>query len=221
MKLHYFLLAAGLSLWHTAMFAGDEPKLWTQYYQDLKLGGNWHLMSDGGLRSTETFGKFDFFQVRSGLSYDIIPEKLSMEAGAWHSQDFAANKKEWRPHYQFQYVKKTPHLRINLRLRMEERLVKTEESGTQKSWRPRFLVGLRIPIAHPKKDIEKKNGLWLGHEQEILWRSNASDGTNFNQYRLIQGLGWTFNKHLELSANYFLMFGEEQQGLWMRLRLKL
>lgn len=225
------MLAATSSISLRTAAQDEEPAHWVQYYQSLKLKGNWSLASDFGIRSLNEFADWNFTQFRTGINYKIPNSNFGMQAGFWFSRNWQTNNNEYRPHMQVTHKFKFWKVKVNSRLRIESRYFYNERTDKESATlRPRFNVTMNLPL---KKNADGKDQIWYGFENEIFIHPLSSNKANlFDQYRLINSLNVLLTKTIDLGINYnanFTRFERDDESagiqanpvIWTKIRHRI
>lgn len=175
--------------------AQDSPLLkqnvqWLHYYNKMKLGDSWQLLTDGGYRWKAGFQQPTQFIVRTGLGYSIS-NKIRLAAGFAHLGFYGSNKltkQEYRPYQEVLLRNKFNKLIMLHRYRVEERFFNNLLDNNLSNIN-RFIVRIRyrfmlsIPIVQlSKTNPGKRFSFKIG--QELLLNTSVEAHRFFDQLRL-------------------------------------
>jgi hypothetical protein len=207
---------------------------WIQYYSNIALSERWSLVSDYGLRRREHLSEWSQMLVRVGAGYQIHPSVKGVVGMAFLTFHKGGDrtKVEYRPYQELGSVQSFAKLRIQHRLRIEERFFQsTNENGDPSSFNFRFRY--RLLGSYPVADMngEREAGSFLIYfGNEIL--VNAGSEIIYNQFdsnRVLIGPAFQWRPNLTLSLLYNYLYAQRNQPetftethvLWLGIKHKL
>ena len=127
-------------------------QIWFHYFTGLKLTDLWSAAIDGGYRTRNNTNQ-SLYLVRSGVNYRISP-LIRVGVGFGHLGLFEGStldRVEYRPHQEFTLAGKEGRIKINQRLRVEERFVtdaheKVVPEPDSFNFRFRYRLNFSIPV---------------------------------------------------------------------------
>lgn len=197
-------------------------QIWAGYVQQTRLTDKWGLWADANIRTRDHFtNDFSTSIARIGVSY-FLSENASVTAGYAYGHYFAGNdgkkvaQPEHRPWQQVQWSRKYPKLRLQQRVRLEERFRRKFENaykladGYHFNYRLRYNVSAAMPLG--KKPFQP-HALSLVVNDEVMLNFGKEIVYNtFDQNRLFVGFNYHLSKNSTLQAGYMNTFQQQASG---------
>lgn len=179
-----------------------ENQQWFQYYNETKLNERWTLLPDASYRRRDGFSEHSQFIVRAGLGYSIKPN-LRVSAGfaysGFYTQD-TLNRVEYRPHQEILLRSSFKNIRINNRVRIEERFFNSlGNSNNTFNVRFRYSLMVTIPIAKLSKTNPDSMFLLTVGDEIFINAGKETPTQTFDQNRFIVSPVFQLNKNLSIS----------------------
>jgi hypothetical protein len=183
---------------------------WIQYYNQIKLNSNYSILFDVGIRGKSNLAEKTATLGRLGLQRKIS-NNVSVVVGGAYFGYYSENKlsrNEWRGWQEFSFTQACNRLNVQHRFRLEERLFYVVNSNsTIFNYRSRYRLFLTIPINN-KTMLKQTFYLIAGDELFIDFGKDIT--YNFNQNRLLAGLGYKLNDKLSFSFTYVDQFARKK-----------
>ena len=185
-----------------------SDQYWMQYYGHLQLSSRWTMAADGGLRMKKALSEKAATLGRIGIQYNISQNFSAAIGGAYFSQyiNDKISREEWRGYQELFYKHRLKRLSVSYRFRLEERYFHSLTTGKDNfNFRPRFRAYFTIPLNHMNM-ADKTVYLIVGDEIFM----NFGDGViyNYDQNRLISGIGYKLNNAFSIYATYVYQFAQ-------------
>lgn len=179
-----------------------ENQQWFQYYNETKLNKRWTLLPDASYRRRDLFDEHSQFLVRVGLGYSIKPN-LRASAGftysGFYSQD-TLNRHEYRPHQELLLRSRFNNIRINNRIRIEERFFHAvDNSNNTFNFRFRYSFMLTVPVAKLSKTNPDQMFLLSVGDEIFINAGKETPTQTFDQNRFTISPIFQLNKNLSIS----------------------
>ncbi|MBC8051845.1 MAG: DUF2490 domain-containing protein [Sphingobacteriaceae bacterium] len=204
MYFRFFLVLSGLFAYSFSSLAQsksiNDSEVWPQFYFQAPINSKWSVAADYSHRYSGLFESKTQWIGRVGLSY-IIKKNLSLSAGYAYSEYFPASgiRRENRPWQQVQVDNSFRRLKLNHRLRLEERFIK-DKSSERFNYRLRYQILALIPVLPGKR-------LSIGISDEVMINAgNQVSGNKFDQNRLQAGLQIKLANHVFLNPAYLYTY---------------
>lgn len=177
-------------------------QIWAQYYNQIKLNERHSIVCDAGFR-----WKINLSEKTSTLGRIGLQKKLNGRANltigvAWfgfYSSD-KLNRNEWRGWQEFSYNHFYKRINIQHRFRLEERYFRSVGSTNSSfNYRSRYRFYTTIPI---NSNSLIKNTIYFLCGDELFIDFGKDIIYNFNQNRILTGLGYKVNDKLSFSITY-------------------
>ena len=145
---------------------------------------------------------------RIGIQYKLN-ENLSVALGGAYFSQYINDKisrEEWRGYQELFYKHRLKRLSVSYRFRLEERYFHSLTTGKDNfNFRPRFRAYFTIPLNHMNM-ADKTVYLIVGDEIFM----NFGDGViyNYDQNRLISGIGYKLNNAFSIYATYVYQYAQ-------------
>ena len=187
-------------------------QVWAQYYTQTQLNESYAIVCDAGIRS-----KLDLSEKTSGLFRVGLQKKMNSSfvaaiGAAWFGfyKEGKLNKNEWRGWQEITYTHKLKRLNLQHRLRLEERsFLSVKSSSSNFNYRSRYRLYLTLPINNP---TITKNTFYLICGDELFIDFGKEVIYNFNQNRVLYGLGYKFNDRTTFSLTYVDQIARKNKG---------
>lgn len=196
------MLVVSLLTYNTMNAQLKNPGSWTTLNVKHDLKNKFSLSTDIELRSLSLYDRFYYYEARAGISYAIKPAlSVAVGTGVYNTFnegtgfDNYSRQKEARLWEQFEWTQHLSIIKIDQRLRIEQRLKKHYENLF------RYRLNVSVPIN--KKTITS-NTLWANVYDEVFLKDRYHLLTT-NRFQA--GLGYTFNKHISIQSGWL-----RQQG---------
>lgn len=214
-----FFMAVGETGYAQKQVAISE-QLWLGYIQQTRLTNRWGIWMDANIRTKDNWVHgYSVGFLRPGVTY-FVSESAGFTVGYTYGHFFPGNDDrtialpEHRPWQQFQWSTAYPKLRVQQRVRLEERF-RRKMDGTDKlaegynfNYRLRYNFSLSVPLrkngtAPQKTAFVFNNEVMLNFGKEVI--SNT-----FDQNRIFGGFNYQLSKNSALQLGYMNTF--QQQG---------
>jgi hypothetical protein len=165
---------------------------WEAIFLKAKISPKWSLMSENHIRSSTYSMKYDYFEVKTGISYGFSNKLIGLFGSGYYDTDqpggflkTPALQKEFRTWLELTYKQEYKRLKIDQRVRIEQRFI----TGNYKN-RFKYLLGLTVPVNQPELI---KNSIYLAVNDEI-WLPQY--GMFMEKNRLFAGAGYKMNDNV-------------------------
>ncbi len=190
----FFLLLAGYF-----SFAQTGTGGWNVVTFKLNLNKKWSLFSEAQLRSQRFYDDFSYYEMKGGAAYSF-QKKYSVLAGFGRFVSYSNGdnfkkpfvNKEWRLWEQFLVNNYPGRLKVENRLRVEQRWT------TSLGYRNRLKYRLNMVLPLTDKKI-KPGTLYISGWDEI-YLTNADP--HFELNRIYAGAGYELSRHLTVQTGY-------------------
>lgn len=175
-----------------------ESEIWPQYYIQVPLvKDKWSVLSDYSHRYSGLFEAKTQWIARAGISYNL-KKNISVAAGYAYSEYFSVSgvRRENRPWQQVQLDHKVKQIKLNHRMRLEERY----QTGGKFNYRLRYQALFLLPLLP-----EQRLAVTLSDEFMLNFGKQVS-GNQFDQNRLQLALQIKLAKHLFLAPAYLYSY---------------
>lgn len=190
-----------------------SDQYWLQYYGQLQLNSKWTMLGDAGIRMKHACSEKAATLGRIGLQFTINKSFSSAIGGAYFSQ-FTNNKisrEEWRGWQELFYKHRLRRFFFSHRLRLEERHFHTLSTHKDNfNYRIRYRFYFTLPLIHSQM---KSNTLYLIGGDEIFMNFGEQIIYNYDQNRLIAGLGYKLNENLMMNMTYVYQFAQKSSAI--------
>ena len=182
----------------------SDLEMWPQYYLQFPVKGKWSLAADYSHRYSDLFEKKTQWIGRAGLNHSLS-ESLTLSAGYAYSEFFTSSgiRRENRPWQQVQFNSSWKKVKLNHRLRLEERFLE-DKSSNRFNYRLRYQFMTTYPLLSDQRCL-----LYVSDEPMINWGKQIT-GQNFDQNRLQLGLQIKLVDKVFLSPAYMYVYQYQQ-----------
>jgi hypothetical protein len=204
----------------------DIEQIWTAYVNQTRISDRWGVWFDANLRTGDKFTKgFSMIIVRPGITY-YLSENASLTLGYAYGHYFAGNDgrnvamPEHRPWQQIMWTNRYPKLRLQNRVRLEQRFRRKLENpdklgeGYNFNYRLRYSFSLATPLSK-KAFAPKTVSLVINNETMLNFGKEILTNT-FDQNRLFGGFNYHVSKSSTLQAGYMYIFQQLGTGAQYR-----
>jgi hypothetical protein len=204
-----------------------QEQTWFGYISQFRIADKWSVTADTHLRTKNNFHQdLSTGVLRAGIIYHLN-DAVHLAAGHAFFNAFPADghaktsRPEHRPWQQVQWLTRYSKLRLQQRLRLEERFrrkVKDEDeldNGYNFNYRARYQIMLSYPLS---KQPFYARTLSLYGGQELLLNFGKQIVYNaLDHNRLHLGLTYHFNKDDNLQLGYLNIFQQQSSGVRYRM----
>ncbi len=184
----------------------NSNSLWFSDFINWKMNKKWSLYMDIGLRGNKWTKEWSQQLVRAGAFYQIT-NTASTGVGVAYFNHFNKNsiKTEYRTWQQFMHSQNTGRVKINNRIRTEQRFIQknpADKFSVVSSFvsRIRYQLALQVPLN--KKRIENQT-VYASVSDEIMFNFGKEIVyNNFDQNRIAIGIGYKQNELLNVLVSY-------------------
>lgn len=206
-----------------------ENQQWLQYYSEAKLNIYWTLLADASYRRKDDFNENSQLIIRTGLAYSITPN-FRMGGGfayaRFYSQD-TLNSVEYRPHQELVFKSAFSKIKVNQRLRVEERFFNSLANATNAfNFRFRYSLGVSLPLFKLSKN--NPDSMFLVNIGDEIFINAGKETVNktFDQNRLTISPTFQLNKSFSISPTFNSQFAssatsgnyKQTNVFWLQLR---
>jgi Protein of unknown function (DUF2490) len=182
-----------------------ENQQWIQYYDETKLNKNWTLLADASFRWRDGFSENAQFIARTGLGYSI-KENLRISAGfaysSFYTQD-TLNRVEYRPHQEILLRDNFNKIRINQRIRVEERFFNPLNNPNNTfNFRFRYQIMVSLPLFKLSKSNPDSMFLLNVGDEIFINAGKETPTQTFDQNRFVVSPVFQLNKNLSISPTW-------------------
>jgi hypothetical protein len=216
-----FLIAISIKLpGFTQKKVIEFEQVWLGYVNQTRITEKWGVWFDANIRTRDNFTNgFNVSFLRPGVMF-FLSENTSFTFGYAFANYFAGNDgrnvamPEHRPWQQIMWAHRYPKLRLQHRLRLEERFRRKVESpdklgeGYHFNYRLRYNFSLSTPLS--KKAFAPKTMSLVFNDEAMLNFGREILTNTFDQNRLFGGFNYHFSQSSILQAGYMYTF--QQQG---------
>jgi len=207
-----FLIFASPMLFSQENHFVYSNQVWTQYYTQIQINENYAIVCDAGIRGKLNLSEKTSVLGRIGFQKKVNKNISFTMGAAWfgfYSAD-KLNRNEWRGWQEFSYNQFYERLNIQHRFRLEERFFHSVDSNNSTfNYRSRYRVYVKIPI---NNCTLTKNTFYLFCGDEIFIDFGKDVVYNFNQNRVLYGLGYKFNDRTTFSLTYVDQIARKNKG---------
>lgn len=199
-------------------------QVWVGYISQLRLSKHWSVTTDAHIRTKEKFfTKFSTGVLRTGLIYHLN-ETLNLSAGYAYFHYYPADdhqhvsQPEHRPYQQVLWNTNYSRLRLQQRLRLEERFRKKIKNdfelaeGYNFNFRARYQLLLSYPLS---KTSFNKFSLYGGDEVLLNFGKRIVYNT-LDHNRIHLGITYHPDKDDQLQVGYLYIFQQQSGGFKYR-----
>lgn len=173
---------------------------WGIYIGNKQLNSQWNIHHEVQYRSYNGFDDMEQLLLRTGLGYNLTENNNNVLLGYGYivSKNYLEGSidkqtvNEHRVYQQFQTKQKLNRVRLNHRLRVEQRLIEAQDL----KWRFRYFLSANIPLNKPEMT---KGSIYASAYNELF--INAQDAA-FDRNRIYGGLGYKLNAKVRLELGY-------------------
>lgn len=221
MKKQYLLL---LFIFFTLPSFGQKKvnshdQVWLGYLNQTRLSNKWGIWLDVHARRTDFLDRWSTLIFRPGVTY-YINDHVRFTAGYalvghYPAAGLRTVRPEHRPWQQVLWTSRSKRLQTQQWIRLEERFnrnVVDDElvDGYNFNYRFRYLLNLMVPL---NRDFIEPQTLFFAFNNEIHINAGKKITNNyFDQNRLFVGLGYQFNKSLNVQLGYMNQFQQLPAG---------
>ncbi len=182
-----------------------DNMLWMGYYNSVKINDKWSLNSDLQYRTKDWYKTPLQALARIGLNYKIN-SRLNVTAGLAHFRFYlndVVTRGEWRPWEEVALSDRIGKVKLNNRLRVEQRFNEGVASGEPNgifkfNWRFRYRFDIQYPA-------ESKISLVVGNEVMINTGKNISNNY-FDQNRTWAGVNTEITKKFSVQLQFMYIW---------------
>ncbi|MBI1837779.1 MAG: DUF2490 domain-containing protein [Flavobacteriia bacterium] len=193
-----------LSTWSQIHFNSSKAnQQWGQYYNTFQFSNKFSLQSDIGYRCGNGIQNPLTKLIRTGLYYTINSHfKTGVGYAKFDSYENTERiKEENRLYLEVSYKSqlKSKKIKFDQRFRLEERMFSTSFSNYNQT-RLRYLFSTNIELWKSKSENQRL--IFIQTNELFYFFSNNSSQNNFEQLRMIFGIGYQPTKNLTFALNY-------------------
>jgi hypothetical protein len=187
---------------------------WFNLTHTQKLSPKFDLLTDFQFRSANNFDYLGTRLLRGALSYNITKQhSVGLGYGNITDWDMINEERistlEHRIFQQYIYKNVVERLRLNFRMRFEQRFRGPDAEFSQ---RLRLQLGAVIPLI---ADENFTKGMYSLLQSEVMFNVQNKEKINnsfFDQHRPLVALGYRFNKHIDTEVGYLRMQQRKLSG---------
>lgn len=187
---------------------------WFNLTHTQKLSPKFDLLTDFQFRSANNFDYLGTRLLRGALGYNITKQhSVGLGYGNITDWDMINEEKistlEHRIFQQYIYKNVVERLRLNFRMRFEQRFRGPDAEFSQ---RLRLQLGAVIPLI---TDENFTKGMYSLLQSEVMFNVQNKEKINnsfFDQHRPLVALGYRFNKHIDTEVGYLRMQQRKMSG---------
>lgn len=187
---------------------------WFNLTHTQKLSPKFDLLTDFQFRSANNFDYLGTRLLRGALGYNITKQhSVGLGYGNITDWDMINEEKistlEHRIFQQYIYKNVVERLRLNFRMRFEQRFRGPDAEFSQ---RLRLQLGAVIPLI---ADENFTKGMYSLLQSEVMFNVQNKEKINnsfFDQHRPLVALGYRFNKHIDTEVGYLRMQQRKMSG---------
>jgi hypothetical protein len=187
---------------------------WFNLTHTQKLSPKFDLLTDFQFRSANNFDYLGTRLLRGALGYNITKQhSVGLGYGNITDWDMINEEKistlEHRIFQQYIYKNVVERLRLNFRMRFEQRFRGPDAEFSQ---RLRLQLGAVIPLI---ADENFTKGMYSLLQSEVMFNVQNKEKINnsfFDQHRPLVAVGYRFNKHIDTEVGYLRMQQRKMSG---------
>ncbi|TPN81683.1 DUF2490 domain-containing protein [Aquimarina algicola] len=213
-----------------------DHQQWIQYHQDIQLTKKWLWSSDIGYRWRDGFGQPTKYVIRTGFGYYIYP-KVRLSGGIAYLGKYTSGvvqETELRPHQQITYKHLIGNIKVNQRIRIEQRfftsLIDDMMNENKVHFRFRYFVMLDVfSIQFSKSHFFEKLSFLVG--DEVFVNIGKEDNyTMFDQNRFMISPTLYIDRNFSVSVTWNSQFAHVQLSkynnrhtnvIWVQVKYKV
>jgi hypothetical protein len=212
--LRHAVLFTSLMLFTNIALAQIGNGGWFNLTHTQKLSPKIDLLTDFQFRSANNFDYLGTRLLRGALSYNLTKQH-SVALGYANITDWdmineeSISTLEHRMFQQYIYKNVVERLRLNFRMRFEQRFRGPDAEFSQ---RLRLQLGAVIPLIADEKFTK---GMYALLQSEVMFNVQNKENINnsfFDQHRPLLALGYRFNKHIDTEVGYLRMQQRKMTG---------
>lgn len=208
------VLFTSLMLFTNIAFAQIGNGGWFNLTHTQKLSPKFDLLTDFQFRSANNFDYLGTRLLRGALGYNLNKQHSVALGYAnvtdWEMMDDEKiSTLENRFFQQYIYKNVVERLRLNFRVRFEQRFRGPEDEFSQ---RLRLQLGAVVPLI---ADEKFSKGMYALLQSEVMFNVQNKEKINnsfFDQHRPLVALGYRFNKHIDTEVGYLRMQQRKKTG---------
>ncbi|SDL42832.1 DUF2490 domain-containing protein [Siphonobacter aquaeclarae] len=197
----------------------NQSQAWLGYFNQTRLSDKWGLWLDVHARRTDFLDRWSAQLIRPGVTY-FVKDNVRLTVGYTYARSFpAAGLHTVRPEHrlwqQILWTSRQKRLQTQQWIRLEERFnrkIAADElqEGYQFNYRFRYLLNLMVPLNHAF--LDPKTLFFVFNDEVHLNAGKEITYNVFDQNRFFVGLGYQFNKELNLQVGYMNQFQQLPAG---------
>jgi len=201
-------------IFNTAAAQTIEHNGWLFWSHQQKLNEKWQFSSDIQIRSADQLNYLNTLLIRPGIGYNINDNQTVTVGytyfGTWEKENDAfIYENENRIFEQFQIESKLHKIELSNRIRYEQRFIR-EQDDRFFAQRIRYNIQAVFPLI---ANSEFTRGMYTSVQNELFLNVQGKSKLNntvFDQNRSYVGLGYRFNKKLDIEADYMFRYIVEE-----------
>lgn len=195
---------------------------WVGYISQFRLAGKWSITADAHLRTKDKFLKdFSASVARAGFIYHLN-DQVNLAAGYAYFHYYPADdhaavaQPEHRPWQQIQWTIKYPRIRLQQRVRLEQRFrhkIKDEDElapGYHFNYRARYQIMLAAPLSN--HGFAARTFSIYGGEEVLLNFGKQIVFNTLDHNRVHLGLTYHVDEDDNLQIGYLNIFQQQSSG---------
>ena len=204
-----------------------QEQAWLGYIQQLRLSNHWGLTFDTHIRSKNNLVDSLSTAVFRGGAIYYLSDQVTLGAGYAYFHFFPADdhsriyRPEHRPWQQIQWVTNYNRLRLQQRVRLEERFRRRIKNRDE--WDEGYVFNYRVRyqwmLSLPLKSISSSGAPFSFYAgQELLLNFGKSITHNaFDHNRFHAGISWHVDEDDQLQLGYLNIFQQQSAGFRYRM----
>lgn len=199
-----------------------SEQVWLGYVGQARISDKWGILFDANIRTRDNFTDgFSVSIIRPGLMY-YLSENTSLAVGYAYGHYFAGNDgrqvvmPEHRPWQQIMWSNRYPKMRLQQRLRLEERfrhkLAAPDKlgEGYNFNYRVRYNFSLSAPVG--KKPFAPQTFSFVFNDEAMLNFGKEIIYNTFDQNRLFLGFNYHVSKISNVQVGYMNTLQQQVAG---------
>jgi hypothetical protein len=191
---------------------------WFSYSGDHRVSGPWGVHFDGQWRRSDLGLTWQQYQLRPGLNYEVS-DRLLLTVGYAYTRTYPYNEgqtgaayPEHRIYQQALVRHNWNSLRLQHRIRMEERFIKSTSSRPE-SWRyqNRFRYSAKVEVPISRKEDGRMEWYLPAYDEIFIGIPPNYGARPFDQNRLFVGIGHAFDE-AKIEVGYLNQFIGQRNG---------
>lgn len=202
-------------------------QVWMGYINQMRVADKWSVTADAHIRTKDHFfNNFSTGVLRTGAIYHVN-ENVTASAGYAYFHYYPADdhsgvaQPEHRPYQQVQWITRYSKLRLQQRLRLEERFRRkikdADELGEGYSFNYRARCQLMLQVPFSKKGLVAKTlSSYVGDEILLNFGKQIVNNT-LDHNRIHAGLNYQVDADDQLQVGYMNIFQQQSSGSRYRM----